>query len=127
MAKKSRKHLYEVTALFTPEISEEEADREIHLIRESIEKGGGTVLSQSRWRKRKLAYPIKKFSEGFYLVLDFTASVDLLPDLSYELKYNEKCLRFLIIQVEKHKGMLGKATRGALKTEEKRVMEEVAS
>ncbi len=105
LMKKGARRMYEVLALYSPEISEEEADEEVRKIKELVEKAGGEVLESARWRKRKLAFPVKHFNEGFYGVVDFVADKQILSDLDYSLRYNEKCLRYIIINLDRHKAM----------------------
>lgn len=102
---KAGKNQYEVTALLSPELSEAEADSELARLQELVDKMGGFVLGKTRWKKRKLAYPIKDFEEGFYGVLQFSADKAILPELDYQLRYNPNCLRYLILNITDRKGV----------------------
>lgn len=105
--------LYEAIALYHPDMEEavlkERADRIEQVVREHA----GNVVSTNMWKKRKLAYPIKKLEDGNYIVYRFTGDRRLLPDLDYIMRYDEQCLRYLILDVGQYPGM----TRGAKKTE----------
>jgi len=92
--------------LFSPEMSEQEVDSEVAKLKDVVATHGGRVLSLHRWKKRKLAYPVKEFEEGLYVVCRFAAGKRILSDLDYVLRYGERCLRYLILDLQEHPGML---------------------
>jgi len=102
VAKKKQNH-YEVMAIFSPELSEEEADKEVNRIKELLESRGCVVLSSARWKKRKLAYEIKHFTEGFYGVITFASEKEVIADVDYHLRYSPICLRYLILNLKDYK------------------------
>ena len=88
---------YECCALFQPELEAEQLDAEVAAIEDLIKERGGEVQRTDRWAKRFLAYPIKNHAEGFYVIFRWYSSRELLPDLDYHLKYNDNCLRHLVL------------------------------
>ncbi len=50
-----------------------------------------------RWNKRYLAYPVKKYTEGFYVIYRWLSTKEVLADLEYHLRYSEDCLRHLVL------------------------------
>ena len=66
-------------------------------IKEIIETNGGVVTKVDAWGNRKLAYPIAKFTEGFYTLVNFKASVELPKELDRNLKINENVIRHMVV------------------------------
>jgi len=98
--------------LYSPELEEQLLDTELEKVTDVITAHGGKVLNVHRWKKRKLAYAVKKFDEGLYVVCDFVAPKRVLSELDYILRYDEQCLRYLILDVLQHPGMQRRATEG---------------
>ncbi len=88
---------YELCALFRPDLEPEELDKEVEAIQKLIEDRGGEISRVDRWNKRFLAYPIKEYREGFYVIYRWFSTTELLTDLQYLLRYNDNCLRYLIL------------------------------
>ncbi len=88
---------YECCVLFQPELEDEALDQEVETIRELIANGGGDIQRVDRWSKRFLAYEIKGHAEGFYVIVRWFSTNELLPDLEYHLRYNDNSLRHLVI------------------------------
>ena len=57
----------------------------------------GEVEKVDTWGNKKLAYQIAKFSEGFYVLVNFKASADLPKELDRNLKINENVIRHMIV------------------------------
>ena len=68
---------YETIFIQNPTFDEETLNANIEKFKGIIENGGGTVDNVDVWGKRKLAYEINKVNEGFYTLVNFTASPEL--------------------------------------------------
>ena len=77
--------------------AQEQVDRSVQQIRDTITKHGGQVTEQQLWGRRKLAYPIAKQREGVYVLAHFTAEPKAIPPLEQTLRLNETLLRSLIV------------------------------
>jgi len=64
-------------------------------------EGKGTLTNVSHWGKRTMAYKIKKKETGYYVVAEFTATGDLLPEYERAVKLDEGVLRFLVVEAAK--------------------------
>ncbi len=113
---------YEAMVVINPDLTEEECDELLTSLHQNIENAGGRVLSSARWRKRRLAYPIKKFNEGYYGIFEFLTNKSLLSEFDYLLRYNSNILRYLIIGVDERKRIKAN-NRGS---REKKMKEDVA-
>jgi small subunit ribosomal protein S6 len=105
--------LYECCALYRPDLEPEKLDSEIEAVKSLITTRSGEVARIDRWNKRYLAYPIKDYTEGFYVIFRWYSSPALLPDLAYQLRYSDGCLRHMILDYtekdRKRRKRLGKA------------------
>ena len=95
MAKVSAK--YEVMAVFSLKNGEEPMKELVQKFKERIERHAEAVEVNEDWGKRKLAYPINKKEEGYYVVVTFQASPELPKELDRRLRISEVVMRHLII------------------------------
>lgn len=85
---------YEIVAVLRPDLDEEALGAALTRVNQRITEHGGSVTSQERWGKRKLAYPIKKYRDGFYVLTVFTLDAARIAPLRRVLGLNEELLRF---------------------------------
>ncbi len=88
---------YENLIIFDPENGEENISKKTDKLKEIIEKKG-KVSNINKWGMRQLAYPINKKEQGYYVLLEFTAEKELLPELDHELKLSKDILRHCIVR-----------------------------
>jgi len=67
-----------------------------------VRKEGGTVEKLDIWGRRKLAYDVKKKSEGIYAIIDLTAEPAVVKELDRQLTLNESILRTKVIRPDQH-------------------------
>jgi small subunit ribosomal protein S6 len=65
-----------------------------------IANAGGEILKREDWGKRRLAFPLAKFTEGFYSVLQLKLSPVAVRDLERNLTLTEEVLRHLVTRIE---------------------------
>ena len=65
-----------------------------------ITAASGEILKREDWGKRRLAFPIAKFTEGFYSVLQLKLAPTAVRDLERSLQLTEEVLRYLVTRVE---------------------------
>ena len=94
---------YELALVADPTIPEEQHDRLITALEESIAERSGKVLKVDRWGRRKLAYKIKGQTEGNYTFLLFDGEPGLLSDLERRLRLSENWLRFSTVRADHEK------------------------
>jgi small subunit ribosomal protein S6 len=90
---------YELVAILSPEASDEEVGTEIERLNGFISDRGGSVSDHESWGLRRLAFPIRKFSEGNYIMTKFELGPQHLIDLSGHLESSESVLRHLVTRV----------------------------
>jgi small subunit ribosomal protein S6 len=72
--------IYENVLIVRPDVEEEQIDQIVEQFRGLITGGGGTLDEVDKWGKRRLAYRIGKYEEGYYVVLRFTSGAS--PSIS---------------------------------------------
>jgi small subunit ribosomal protein S6 len=91
---------YEVMVILDPELEERTVAPSLDTFLNVVRQDGGTVGSVEVWGKRRLAYDIKKRSEGIYAVLDITCTPAAVSELDRQLSLNESVLRTKVMRPE---------------------------
>ena len=86
---------YEVLFIIDPALEDEKKEATIEAVKEII-AADGEVGNVDVWGMRKLAYPIQKKSEGYYVVIEFQAPPTLPKELDRRLKISDNVMRHLI-------------------------------
>jgi small subunit ribosomal protein S6 len=86
---------YEVLFIIDPALEDEKKEATIEAVKEII-AAEGEVENVDVWGMRKLAYPIQKKSEGYYVVIEFKAEPTLPKELDRRLKISDNVMRHLI-------------------------------
>jgi small subunit ribosomal protein S6 len=93
---------YELMVILDPELEERTVAPSLDRFLNVVRKDGGSVENVNIWGRRKLAYEIKKKSEGIYAVVDMTAEPATAKELDRQLNLNEAVLRTKLIRPEAH-------------------------
>ncbi|HVN11003.1 MAG TPA: 30S ribosomal protein S6 [Kineosporiaceae bacterium] len=93
---------YELMVILDPELEERAVGPSLDRFLNVVRKGGGSIENVNIWGRRKLAYEIKKKTEGIYAVVDMQAEPDLAKELDRQLNLNEAILRTKLIRPEAH-------------------------
>ncbi|MFC2007750.1 30S ribosomal protein S6 [Chloroflexota bacterium] len=94
-----RIHDYELVFVISPEIVDESLEAAVDGVSKFITGKGGDVSEIERWGKKRLAYPLKRFSEGNYVLIRFKMNPEWSKELETSLKISEDILRHLLINL----------------------------
>jgi small subunit ribosomal protein S6 len=97
---------------FKPTLDPDSVEATIGVIEGYINNLGGKVLKNDKLGRKKLAYEVRRFKDGFYLSTFFQLDPDKIKNLRRNIKLNENVIRELIIKIEKPE-KLEFATAGA--------------
>jgi small subunit ribosomal protein S6 len=89
---------YEVLIMFDPELAEDRQQEVVDRIRTQAVEGGGVWGTHTPWGRRRLAYEILHRSEGIYHLLVFSASPEVLSEISRQLKIDDGVLRHMAVR-----------------------------
>jgi len=92
---------YETLFILHPSLDEEAVKANIEKFKGVIESNGGIVDNVDFWGKRKLAYDIKKVSQGYYTLVNFSAEPELPKELDRVFRIADSVIRHIIINPEK--------------------------
>ena len=95
------KRLYETTFIVNASLEDPQIETILTHVGETITRNGGELTATNRWGRKRLAYPIQKKNNGFYVNLEFVASGNVIPQLERSFLLDENILRFLTIQLDK--------------------------
>ena len=87
---------YEVMFIIDPILEDDKKEATVETVQQII-NADGEVSKVDVWGLRKLAYPIQKKNEGYYVVVEFKASPSLLKELDRRLKISDNVMRHMII------------------------------
>ena len=90
---------YELLLIITPDYDESEAETLTDQVKGIIENGG-SLLKVDPWGKKRLAYPIQKRSEGYYVLYIFESAPGFVAELNQSLRVIETILRYMIVRYE---------------------------
>jgi small subunit ribosomal protein S6 len=110
--------IYELIFICNPDLPQEEIDAQIKAVQETIESGGGKVAKIDKWGKKKLAYKVQKFSQGYYVLIEYSMEDNLgIPkEIERRLGVAESVIKFLTIRIDEE---LKRAEKLRLKREKR--------
>lgn len=91
---------YESFFIVDPDLPEDAYQGVAQKYRGVVESGGGTVLTYAPWGKKKLAYPVKKRSYGYYVLMEFASGPDLIAELERNMRIDERVLKFITVKLD---------------------------
>ncbi len=106
--------VYEVMFIVRPDAAEEDIDKLIAGFSENVTKGGGVVKTVEKMGRRKLAYTVRKFNDGNYVLLTIEANGAVVLELERRLRVTEPVIKFITVRIDEEEKRLAKvkAARG---------------
>ncbi len=106
--------LYEVMFIVRPDVEDEEADKLIAGFSSTVTNGGGVVKSVEKMGRRKLAYMVRKFNDGNYVLMTIEANGAVVLELERRLRVTEPVIKFITVRIDEEEKRLAKvkALRG---------------
>jgi small subunit ribosomal protein S6 len=93
---------YETVFIVTPVLSDDQVKEAVNKFKTILTQGGAEITLEENWGLRKLAYPIKHKTTGFYNLIEFKAEGALINKLETEFRRDEKIIRFLTYKMDKY-------------------------
>jgi len=92
---------YEVMYVLRPDLEEEKVKSNVARYSEVVTNYGGEISKLQEMGKRRLAYEINKFREGYYVLMNFKANSDAVAEAERLMKINDDIIRFMFVRDEK--------------------------
>ncbi len=86
--------------VFKPELGDQDVPAAVERVTGMISTNGGEVSKVDIWGRRRLAYPIKRFTEGDYVLTQFMLEPERVRELESGLKLNEDVIRHLVVRLD---------------------------
>lgn len=91
---------YETLFIVQPNATDEEVQAVTQGVENLVTQDGGNVMVSDIWGKRRLAYEVKRFNEGIYVLIRFEASPRLIDTLENQFKLNDDIIRYLVVHFD---------------------------
>lgn len=94
---------YEILFIIKPNLDMDEADKVIDALEATIKEFTGKVECVDKMGRKKLAYEINNFKDGFYLTLKVSFPEEKIVELKRNLTLNDNVIRFMVLETSKIK------------------------
>ncbi len=91
-----------------PDVAEEDVDKLIAGFATTVTNGGGTVKTTEKMGRRKLAYQVRKFNDGNYILLTVEANGAVVAELERRLRVSEPVIKFITVRMDEEEKRLAK-------------------
>jgi small subunit ribosomal protein S6 len=91
---------YEVVFVAAPTLSNEELEAFINHIQTVVEGKNGKIIKVDNWGKKSLAYKIKKYRDGYYVVLTLEGDGAMIAELERRFRVTDYVIRFISVRID---------------------------
>ncbi|HTU43091.1 MAG TPA: 30S ribosomal protein S6 [Candidatus Aquilonibacter sp.] len=99
---------YEVMFIVRPDVEDADLDKLIAGFEHTVTSGGGKVRSTEKWGRRKLAYTVRKFNDGNYVLMTIDADGNLVHELERRLRVSEPVIKFITVRMDEEQKRIDK-------------------
>jgi small subunit ribosomal protein S6 len=99
---------YEIMFIVRPDVEEADLDKLIEGFQKNVTEGGGEVRSTEKMGRRRLAYTVRKFNDGFYVLLTVIAPGSLIAEIERRLRVSEQVIKFITVRMDEEEKRLAK-------------------
>jgi small subunit ribosomal protein S6 len=99
---------YEIMFIVRPDVEEADLDKLIEGFSGNVTTGGGEVKSVEKMGRRRLAYTVRKFNDGFYVLLNIAAEGKLITEIERRLRVSEPVIKFITVRMDEEEKRLAK-------------------
>ena len=100
--------VYEVMFIVRPDAAEEDVDKLIAGFTTTVTNGGGAVKTAEKMGRRKLAYMVRRFNDGNYVLLTIEANGAVVLELERRLRVTEPVIKFITVRMDEEEKRLAK-------------------
>jgi len=93
---------YETVFIITPVLSAQQVKEAVNKFKKIITDNDAKIVHEEDWGLKKMAYPIKHKSTGFYYLVEFEAEGTFIEKLETEYRRDERIIRFLTFKMDKY-------------------------
>jgi len=116
---------YELMFIVRPDMTEEDLDKLISMLQSIVPAAGGSIQKVDKMGKRRLAYTVKRFHEGIYVLMVVEGGGAVIHELERRLRVTEQVIKFLTVRTDEEQKRLDKVK--ALRDARKKVSAQPAA
>jgi small subunit ribosomal protein S6 len=90
---------YETLYIVNPQLDDENYKALVDKFRDLIEKEKGVIVKLEEWGKQRLAYLVKKFDQGSYVLMDYCGGAGVTAELERDLKLDDRILKYQTVKL----------------------------
>ncbi len=110
---------YETIFIASPTLTDEQADELVKQYEGVIAEQGGELLKTDKWGRKKLAYEVQKFSEGYFTLFELNAGPTLIAELERRFRNNDAVIKYMSVRMDVAEKAAGR-TKQRIEREAKR-------
>ncbi len=99
---------YEIMFIVRPDVEEADLDKLIEGFHKNVTDGGGEIRSTEKMGRRRLAYTVRKFNDGLYVLLTIAAEGKLITEIERRLRVSEQVIKFITVRMDEEEKRLAK-------------------
>jgi small subunit ribosomal protein S6 len=99
---------YELMFIVRPDMPEEEQDKLISNLETQVGSAGGTMKNVERMGKRRLAYIVRRFQDGIYMLMTLEGEGGMVKEVERRLRVTEPVIKFITVRVDEEQKRLAK-------------------
>jgi small subunit ribosomal protein S6 len=99
---------YEIMFIVRPDVEETDLDKLIEGFSANVKDGGGEAKAVEKMGRRRLAYTVRKFNDGFYVLLTVAAAGSLVGEIERRLRVSEQVIKFITVRMDEEEKRLAK-------------------
>ena len=100
--------IYELMFIVRPDMTDEDLDKLISHLQSIVPTSGGTVQKVEKMGKRRLAYTVRRFHEGIYVLMVVEGGGAVIHELERRLRVTEPVIKFLTVRIDEEQKRLDK-------------------
>jgi small subunit ribosomal protein S6 len=102
---------YEVMFIVRPDLQEEDVEKLISTLQTTATNAGAQVQNAEKMGKRRLAYDVRKFSDGLYVLFTLLADGKAIHELERRMRVTEQVIKFLTVRMDEEQQRLDKVRK----------------
>ena len=102
---------YELMFIVRPDMADEDLEKLVSMLESTVPTSGGTVKRVDRMGKRRLAYTVRRFHEGIYILMTIEGGGPVIHELERRLRVSEPVIKFITVRVDEEQKRLDKVKK----------------
>ena len=102
---------YEVMFIVRPDMADEDVDKLVANLESNANTAGAKIQATERWGKRKLAYDVRRFAEGNYILMKVDADGKAIHEVERRLRVAEPVIKFITVRTDEKQKKLDKIAK----------------